>query len=225
MLTFLSVTDLRNRLQNASFDDVFGQSVINDGIALVRGLAHQTLDFVQGDTQELQGGKAILTLPERPVVVDIDNPLSVAELDVRGHPWPSIEGQFWYRRGDQLIRQWPTQWVPQMQVPWVHETSRLWAPIRPPGVWAQRVLVTWSHGFTSDAQLAQKFPSLKLIMLDVAVQYATNPMMLRSEQVGQITLTYGLESMRSPEDIDDEVKKRLRSIGLRRGGAFSIASI
>ena len=221
MLTFLNITDLQNRLQNPAFDAGFAQAAIDDAIAMVRGLSHQRLDFVQGDTQELQGGGNVLVLPERPVVVDGSNPLTVAELDVHGNPWPSVEGQFWYRRADRLIRQWPTQWVPQMQVPWVHETSKLWAPARPPGVWSDRVQVTWSHGYTSDAQLPY---GLKQIMLDVAVQYATNPMMLRSEQVGGVTLQYGLESMKSPEDIEDEVKKRLRAIGLRRGGAFSVAS-
>ena len=197
------------------------QSALDSAIGLIRSLARQHLEFVQGDTVELQGGDRILVLPERPVIVDAQNPLSVAELDVHGNPWPSVEGQFWFRQGDRLIRQWPTQWVPTMQVPWVREQTRLWAPLRPPGVWSARVRVTYSHGYRGAWELP---PGLQPLVLSAAAQIAVNPQMLREEKVGGVDLTYGLESMRSHSSLVDSIKRDLKAIGLRRGGAFSIGT-
>ena len=220
-LILATPADLRARLQNPGLDDATCQSAIDSAVGLVRSLSGQDLDFVRGDVVELAGEGPVLTLPQRPVIVDAHNPLSVAELDVHGTPWPSIEGQFWYRQGDRLIRQWPTQWVPTMQVPWVREQTRLWAPMRPPGVWSARVRVTYSHGYQAEWQLP---PGLKPVVLSAAAQFAVNPLMLREEKVGGVDLTYGLESMRSHADVIDALKKELRAIRLRRGGAFSVGS-
>ena len=218
-LVLATVDALRRRLQDPNLDAAVAQQAIDDAVGLIRDLSGQHLDFVSQETVELEGNRRELVLPQRPVVVDGSNPLAVAELDVHGHPWPSVEGQFWFRRDDKLIRQWPTQWNPIMQVPWVREQTRLWAPARPPGVWSQRVRVTYSHGYRAEWQLP---PGLTPIVLSLAVQYVVNPSMLREEKVGGVDLTYGMESMRSHSDVVDGLKKDLRAIRLRRGGAFSI---
>lgn len=220
-LAFTTVAALRNRLQDPNLDAGVAQQAIDDAVGLIRDLSGQTLDFVAQETTELDGGRRELVLPQRPVVVDDANPLYVAELDVHGHPWPSTEGQFWFRRDDKLIRQWPTQWNPMMQVPWVREQTRLWAPMRPPGVWSARVQVRYSHGYQAEWQLP---PGLGSIVLAVAAQYVVNPQMLRMEKVGGVELTYGSESMRSHDDLVDGLKKQLKAIRLRRGGAFSVGS-
>ena len=220
-LALCTTDDLRARLQDPSLDEAVARAAVDAASGLVRSLSDQTLDFVQGDVVELTGGDRILTLPQRPVVVDAQNPLTVEQLTISSAGWMTVEGQGWYREGDQLIRRWPTQWVPQMGISRLFEASKLWGPLVPPGAWAPRVRVTYSHGFRAPWELP---PGLNPIVVSLAAQFAVNPQMLREEKVGGVDLTYGLESMRSHADVMDALKKELRAVRLRRGGAFSVGS-
>jgi hypothetical protein len=95
----------------------------------------------------------------------------------------------------------------------------MWAPARPPGVWAPRVQVTYSHGY-------QVIPDeLRAIVTGVAVRLATNPQNLRTEQVGGVSVTWASESLRTPRDLTDDIRVQLKAIGIRRGGAFSARTV
>ncbi|MGQ5606157.1 hypothetical protein [Streptomyces sp. EKS3.2] len=147
--------------------------------AAIRRHTRQTISFVSGETITTMGGERVLRLPQRPVVVDADNPLTVVELvDASGLEIPATEERDFLRYGAELHRgqAWPT--------------SRLMGfPRRyPAGIWAPRVRVTYSHGY-------EEIPDeIVGIALDLAAASMSNPRRLRSEASGAVSVTYTVET-------------------------------
>ncbi|MEU2780532.1 hypothetical protein [Streptomyces sp. NPDC007110] len=147
--------------------------------AAIRRYTKQTISFVAGETITTMGGERVLKLPQRPVVVDADNPLTVVELvDASGLEMPAIEERDFLRYGAELHRgqAWPVSRL--MGFPRRHPT----------GIWADRVRVTYSHGY-------QEIPDeLVGIALDLAAASMSNPRRLRSESSGAVSVTYTVET-------------------------------
>ncbi len=147
--------------------------------AAIRRHTKQMISFVAGETITTMGGERVLRLPQRPVVVDADNPLTVVELvDGTGLEIPATEERDFLRYGAELHRgqAWPT--------------SRLMGfPRRyPAGIWAPRVKVTYSHGY-------EEIPDeIVGIALDLAAASMSNPRRLRSEASGAVSVTYTVET-------------------------------
>lgn len=220
-LAFATVADLRLRVQDPNLDSAVAQAAIDQASGLIRSLARQTFDFVAGDVVELAGGDRVLVLPERPVVVDATHPLTVEILSESGQFWASTEGNGWYRQADRLIRRWPTQWMPQSGTAAMQMSASLWGGTPAPGVWPERVRVSYSHGYQSVGALP---PGLQSLVLDTATALVSNPMKLRSEQVGGVAITWAAESMRSHASLVSGIKADLKLLGIRRGGVFSVGS-
>ncbi|CAL9596602.1 hypothetical protein [Streptomyces sp. enrichment culture] len=147
--------------------------------AAIRRHTKQTISFVAGETITTMGGERVLKLPQRPVVVDADNPLTVIELvDASGLEIPAIEERDFLRYGSELHRgeAWPRSRL--MGFPRRH----------PAGIWADRVKVTYSHGY-------QEIPDeIVGIALDLAAASMSNPRRLRSETSGAVSVTYTVET-------------------------------
>jgi hypothetical protein len=146
----------------------------------IRRETKQTITFVENETVVLEGGQQVLTLPQRPVVVDADHPLTVVEIpDGSGIEVPAIENRDFIRQGSELQRS-----------QFMYQLNRLmgWPRSRPAGIWADRVKVTYSHGF-------QEIPDeLVGICLDLAAATLSNPSRLRSESAGQTSVTHTVET-------------------------------
>jgi hypothetical protein len=168
----------------------------------VRAIARQQFDFVPQETVILQGGGRDLVLPERPVIVDALNPLTVVEMDdFQRVRIDAVEHQHFARLNDRLSKRWRRQWQPAMQV----ATNNY--------LWQQ---VTYSHGYYDPPEW------LTAIVVEVAQTLATNPQGLYSEKVGGIELVFHTKTVTGRDSIDDRIKAALSAVGLRRGGAFSI---
>jgi hypothetical protein len=199
-------------------DETVAQAAVDQAAGWVRGVSGQAFDLIENDVVELEGGDRVLTLPQRPVVVDSTHSLTVDALALSGAATPMVEGEAWYRQGQRLIRPPASRYT----AGWSQRFAG-GGPLEPlacPGVWPPRVRVTYSHGF----QTADDVPAvLTAIVLDVATVLASNPQGLRAEQVGGITLTYATESLQAPEAIAGSIAKKLAAVGLMPGGgAFSI---
>ncbi|MFI1723937.1 hypothetical protein [Streptomyces sp. NPDC020489] len=147
--------------------------------AAVRRHTRQMISFVAGETITIMGGERVLRLPQRPVVVDADNPLTVVELvDASGLEISAVVDQDFLRYGSELHRgaAWPT--------------SRLqgWPRRHPIGIWADRVRVTYSHGY---AEIPDEIVG---IVLDLAAASMSNPRRIRSEASGAVSVTYTVET-------------------------------
>lgn len=91
---------------------------------VVRGWTGQQVTFVAGDVMTLDGGGPVVRLPQRPVVVDDNNPLTVVELGEYGTADLGATEDLTYSRYlDELRRDY--------------------------GCWSRRVRVTYSHGYTT----------------------------------------------------------------------------
>ncbi|MFF3928566.1 hypothetical protein [Streptomyces hirsutus] len=148
--------------------------------AAIRRFTGQTLSFVEDDTVVLEGGERALVLPQRPVVVDTEHPLTVVEIpDGTGLEVPAVENRDYIRQGSELRRGQP-----------LYDLSRTmgWPFNRPLGIWADRVRVTYSHGY-------QEIPDDVLgVCLDLASATLSNPRRLRSESAGATSVTYTVET-------------------------------
>lgn len=146
----------------------------------IRRATRQTITFVAGETVVLEGGERVLKLPQRPLVVDADNLLTVVELpDGSGVELPAVEGRDFIRQGSELHRGNP-----------LYGSSRTmgWPWGRPLGIWADRVRVTYSHGL-------QEIPDeIVGVCLDLASATLSNPDRLRSETVGGESITHTVET-------------------------------
>lgn len=171
---------------------------------IVRSLSgppRQDLEFVSQETVILTGGTRVLTLPQRPAVVDGSNPLTAVELgDFGATDLTAVEGRDFERAGNELRRGYPWWW-----------TSRFmgWPYNRPLGTWAQRVQVTYSHGYTT-------IPSeIASITLDIAQQMYENPMGARALRIDDYSEDYARETLGALTV--DGIRARLAGMGYRRG--------
>lgn len=174
-------------------------------VRALSGPPRQDLTFVSQETVILKGGTQVLTLPQRPAVVDVSNPLTVVELgDFGDVDFIAVEGRDYERLGNELRRGNPWWW-----------TSRYmgWPFNRPLGTWAPRVQVIYSHGYTSIP------PEIQSIVLDVAQMQYDNPGLLRSLSIGDYSETYASERLGALTV--EGIKAQISGMGYRRG-SFSI---
>lgn len=177
------VSDLETAMQRpaGSLDVAQATLAIRRASARVRSYTRQDLTFVEGDTVLLGGGERVLRLPQRPVVVDADHLLTVVEIaDFGGLEVPAVEGRDFTRLGAEMTRGYP-----------IYAPGRLmgWPWSRTLGVWAPRVRVTYSHGYT-------EVPDDVLdVVLDLASTNMTNPDGLRSVSIDDFSRTYATETI------------------------------
>lgn len=195
----ITLDQLGNRLQSTP-DPGAGEQAITDASGLVRAVARQQFTFVSQETVILGGATRTLTLPERPLVVDGSNPLTVVELGEYGGPnFAVTEGFQFTRQGNELLRGYP--WYPMTRL-------QGWPWVRYLGVWAYHVQVTYSHGYTTTPD------DVTAIVLDVAQSLYTNPTGLRSWQVPEYTEVYATELLGAATV--DSIRKRLSGTGRKR---------
>lgn len=174
-----STDDLAAALQR-SVDPTQAALAIRRASARVRRYTRQTLSFVSQETIVLPGGDRVLRVPDRPLVVDDQNPLTVVELaDLGGVQITCIEQRDYIRTGDELTRGYPW-YAPGRLMGW---------PRRNLGIWAPRVQLTLSHGY-------QAMPDdIEDVVLDLAAQSLTNPQGLRQEAIDDYSRTFASETI------------------------------
>lgn len=181
-------------------DAVPAQRALDDASGLVRAIGRQQYSFVSQETIELPGETQILTLPQRPLVVDVANPLTVVEVGEFGDlDFLAMEGRDFSRLGNELTRGHPYGLHTRLQG-WPYDPYR--------GVWSRKVRVTYSHG------LAVIPDDLVAITLDVAQSLHENPKGLRSWQVPEYTETYATELLGAATV--ESIKSRLIGLGRKR---------
>lgn len=198
--------DLEAALQR-SLDPAQAAMAIRRASARVRKYCRQDITLVENDTVTLPGGSRILRLPQRPVVVDDSHPLTVVELfGVSNQEYTALEGRDFTRIGSELTRgeQW---WAP----------SRLmgWPFMRPMGIWADRVRVTYSHGYLEVPD------DIVDVVCDLAAMNLTNPQGLRSESIDDYERVFASETIGGAQ-LTDQHKEDLRPY---RVGAFSVKPV
>ena len=173
--------------------------------ARVRRYARQDFTLVEGDTITLAGGGRVLSLPQRPLVVDATHPLTVTELSgMTGIELECIEGRDFTRLGAELTR----------GEPWYQPTRLMgWPWNRPSGVWAPQVRVTYSHGYTEVPD------DVVDIVLDLAVMNLANPQALREEAIDDYRRVFASETIGGAALTADH-KAALRPF---RRAAFTVA--
>lgn len=199
MAALVTLDQLEDRLQTTP-DPGPADRAITDATGLVRAISRQDITFVSQETVILGGGTRILTLPQRPLVLDDQNPLTVIELGEYGGANLTVAENVDYTRlGNELTRGWPWFRPPRLQG---------WPWLRNYGVWAYHVQVTYSHGYTVVPD------DIAAIVLDVAQALYTNPSGLRSWQVPEYTETYATELLGAATV--DSIRKRLAMTGRKR---------
>jgi hypothetical protein len=173
------VADLQAAMQRP-IDPTQAALAIRRASARVRRWTRQTITVVQGETIVLPGGDRVLRLPDRPLIVDANNPLAVVELaDLGGVQITCIENRDYIRTGDELTRGYPW-YAPGRLMGW---------PRRNLGVWAPRVQITYSHGY-------QDVPDdIVDVVLDLATMNLTNPQGLRQETIDDYSRTFASETI------------------------------
>lgn len=173
--------------------------------ARVRKYTRQAFTFVENETITLPGGGRTLMMPQRPLIVDASHPLAVTELSgMTGIELECIEGRDYTRLGSELTR----------GEPWYQPTRLMgWPWLRPSGVWAPQVRVTYSHGYTEIPD------DVVDVVLDLAVMNLANPQNLRSEAIDDYQRTFASET------IGGAMLNRAHKDALRpyRRAAFSVA--
>lgn len=149
--------------------------------ARVRKYCRQELTFHGDDTITIPGGSRLLRLPQRPAVVDASNPLTVTELfGITGTEFTCVEGRDYTRIGNQLTRA-EAFWAQTrlMGFPWS----------RSQGIWADRVRIAYSHGYTTIPD------DIVDVVLDIAAMSVTNAQGLRSESIDDYSRTFASETI------------------------------
>lgn len=207
MTALVTTSQLASRLQQ-DLDASSAQEAVDKASGLVRAVTKQQFDFVSQETVILRGGERVLTLPQRPLVVDTGpNPLIVTELgEFGGINVSMIENRDYSRISNELTRGYPWWW---------NNTQRLmgYPRTRPLGVWTPRVQVTYSHGYAVIPDDVQSF------VLDAASVLYDNPTMLRSVQIDDYSETKATEVLGAA--MVQSIKDKLAVAGRVRR-AFSI---
>ncbi|MEU4169443.1 hypothetical protein AB0F46_21530 [Streptomyces sp. NPDC026665] len=172
--------DLRDYLPGVTIPTASALLALRIASRRIRKHTRQTLTFIEAETVILTGGERVLRLPQRPLLVDADHPLTVLEIpDGTGIEVPAVEGRDFTVQGNELTRGSPL-YAPTRTMGWPYS--------RPLGVWADRVKVTYSHGY-------QEVPEDLLgVCLDLAAATVTNPRRLRSSSAGATSETYTVET-------------------------------
>lgn len=195
---------LASRLQE-DVDTATATDALTQAGELIRRISRQQIDFVSQETVIIGGGERILTLPQRPLIVDGSNPLTIIEKAYFGGVDISmVEGRDYMRLGNELTRGYPWWWQTKLMG---------WPYRRPLGVWAPQVQVTYSHGYSVIPDDIVSFT------LDIAQMMYANPLLRRSVTVGGYSETYASEIL--GKTTVDGIKNALAATGRRRG-SFSI---
>ena len=206
MASLATPSQLASRLQK-DVDTASAQLALDIGSGFVRSIARQTFTFVSQETVILKGGERVLTLPQRPLVVDGSNPLTITELgEYGGISYTCVEDRDYSRVGNELTRGYPWWW---------NETNRLmgYPRARPLGVWAMRVQAVYSHGYATIPD------DVVGCVLDAASPLYENPNQLRSVSIDDYSETRAMEVLGS--GLVDQIRDKLGAAGRRRR-AFSI---
>lgn len=175
-----TIPDLEAYAQRGALDADAAELALRLASAAIRRYTRQAITFMENETVLLMGGERVLKLPQRPLVVDGAHPLAVVEIpDGSGIELPAVEERDFIRQGAELHRGNP-----------LYVTTRTmgWPFNRPLGIWADRVRVTYSHGF-------EELPDdIVGVCVDLAAATLANPSRLRSEQVGGISITHTVET-------------------------------
>lgn len=200
----VTTTDLAHRLkQTVLAHPDTGALAVAGASGMVRAISGQEISFVSQETVELVGGGRMLRLPQRPLVVDVDNPLTVVEAEYFGSPPVTlVEGRDFERHGDELERGQPWWWA---------RPGRLmgWPRRYPYGVWAPRVRVTYSHGYTTIPDHVVK------IVLDIASLLYNNPSLLRSHSIDDFSEQFATEVLGLATV--EGIRTQLHGVGVKRG--------
>ncbi|MFE5332562.1 hypothetical protein ACFRCG_39910 [Embleya sp. NPDC056575] len=166
-----SGVDLATYMQQ-DIDLAAAELALRTASAAIRRWTRQDITLVVGDVATLRGGERVLSLPQRPLVVGTDHPLTVVELAEWGSPSQTLVEELGYSRlGNELTRGHP-------------EYLGSWRGC----VWAPRVRVTYSHGY------AEVPDDIAGVALDLAAATLANPNRLRSETVGGESVVYTVET-------------------------------
>lgn len=190
----------RLKIPLAELDTAAAQQDLDDASGMVRAIGRQQFDFVAQETIELPGGDRYLQLPQRPAVVNAQHPLTVVEIgDFSGLDLLLVEQRDFVRTGNQLERGFPWYMPTRLQG---------WPWRRHLGVWAPRVRVTYSHGYTTIPD------DVVAVVLDIAVQLYDNPEGVRSEQIDDYSVTYASEVLGAATV--EGIQRKLGATGRRR---------
>lgn len=173
------VADLQTAMQR-TVDPTQAALAIRRASARVRRYTRQTITYVSQETIVLPGGDRVLRVPDRPLIVDANNVLTVIELaDLGGVQITCVEQRDYIRTGDELTRGYPW-YAPGRLMGW---------PRRNLGIWAPRVQLTYSHGYTVVPD------DIEDVVLDLATQSLTNPQGLRQEAIDDYSRTFASETI------------------------------
>ena len=198
--------DLEAALQR-SLDATQAAMAIRRASARVRKYCRQELSLVENETITLPGNSRVLRLPQRPLVVDDTHPLTVVELfGLTNVEYTALEGRDFTRIGSELTRG-EAWWAPTRLMGWP------W--MRPQGIWAQRVRVTYSHGYSEIPD------DVVDVVLDLAAMSMTNPQGLRSESIDDYSRTFAAETIGGAQ-LSDDHKEALHPY---RVAAFSVGPV
>lgn len=198
--------DLEDALQR-TLDPGQAAAALRRASAKVRAYTGQEITFHGQETIEIPGGGRQLLLPQRPLVVDGDNPLTVTELfGVTSIEFPCIEGRDYTRLGAKLTRS---------EAFWAQTRLMGWPWARPQGIWADRVRLTYSHGYTTVPD------DILDIVVDLASMTMANPQGLRSETIDDYSRTFASETIGAGTLTADHK----RTLNAYRTKAFSVAPV
>lgn len=198
--------DLEAALQR-TLDATQAAVALRRASARVRKYCRQEFTLTENETMTLPGGGRVLRLPQRPLVLDGTHPLTVVELfGISSVQYTALEGRDFTRVGTELTRG-EAWWAPTRLMGWP------W--LRPQGVWAQRVQVTYSHGYTEIPD------DVVDVVLALAAMNLTNPQGLRSEAIDDYSRTFAAETIGGAQLSADQ-KESLRPY---RVAAFSVAPV
>lgn len=173
--------------------------------ARVRRYTRQDITFVEADEIDLPGGERVLRLPQYPLVVSDEYPLTLIEVaDFSGITWTAVEDRDYSRLGNELTRGYPWQ-APTRLMGWPWNRAQ--------GIWAPKVRVTYSHGWPEVPD------DIVDVVLDLVVMNLTNPGNLRQESLDDYSRTFASETIGGAALTADH-KEALRPF---RRGAFSVA--
>ncbi|MGW4784227.1 hypothetical protein [Streptomyces sp. NPDC004230] len=174
--------------------------------ARVRRYTRQDITFVDNDTVTLPGGEKVLRVPQYPLVVDGTHPLTVVEVaDFSGIEWEALENRDYSRIGNELTRGYPWQ-APTRLMGWPWNRAQ--------GIWAPKVRVTYSHGYSEVPE------DIVDIVLDLATMNLSNPENLRQVGIDDYQRTFASETIGSAALTKDH-KDALRPF---RRPAFSVVT-
>lgn len=178
-----TVADLEAAMQvtEGSLNSAQADLALRRASARVRTYTRQDITFVASETVELGGGERVLRLPQYPLVVDGSHPLTVVEVaDFSGIEWTAVEDRDFSRLGNELTRGYPWQ-LPTRLMGWPWNRAQ--------GVWAPKVRVTYSHGYTEVPD------DIVDVVLDLATMNLSNPENLRSVQIDDYSRTFASETI------------------------------